>query len=94
MNLQKSYSSTTTVGKRNDCFLSEVPNDSHLGASVGIAFQPDQRGSRERHWKGISKVIEVVCKAIAANQAKFLCDRVNMLLDKPIRHGASPQPGG
>ena len=38
--------------------------------------------------RGISRVSEVDCKAIAADQAKFLRVRVDMLLDKLIRHGA------
>ena len=35
--------------------------------------------------RGIGRVIKVDCKAIAADQAKFLRVRVDMPLDKPIR---------
>ena len=38
--------------------------------------------------RGIGRVIEVDYKAIATDQAKFLCIRVDMPLDKPIRRGA------
>ena len=38
--------------------------------------------------RGIGRVIEVDCKAIAADQAKFLRIRVDMPLDKPIHRGA------
>ncbi|XP_075653297.1 uncharacterized protein At4g02000-like [Castanea sativa] len=38
--------------------------------------------------RGIGNVIEVDCKAIAANQAKFLSVRVDMPLDKPIHRRA------
>ena len=38
--------------------------------------------------RGIGKVIEVDCKAIAADQAKFLHIRVDMPLDKPIHRRA------
>nr|XP_023928912.1 uncharacterized protein LOC112040249 [Quercus suber] len=38
--------------------------------------------------RGIGRVIEVDCKAIAADQAKFLRIRVDMQLDKLIRRGA------
>ena len=37
--------------------------------------------------QGIGRVIEVVCKAIASNQARFLQVRVDMPLDKPIHRG-------
>ncbi|XP_050259710.1 uncharacterized protein LOC126704737 [Quercus robur] len=38
--------------------------------------------------RGVGRVIEVDCKAMAADQAKFLRIRVDMPLDKPIRRGA------
>ena len=38
--------------------------------------------------RGIGRVIEVDCKAIAADQAKFLRAIVDMPLDKPIHRGA------
>lgn len=38
--------------------------------------------------RAIGKVIEVNCKAIATDQAKFLHVIVDMPLDKPIRRGA------
>ena len=37
--------------------------------------------------QGIGRVIEVDCKAIASNQARFLQVRVDMPLDKPIHRG-------
>ena len=37
---------------------------------------------------GIGRVLEVDCKAIAADQARFLRIRVELPLDKPIRRGA------
>ena len=37
---------------------------------------------------GIGRVLEVDCKAIAADQACFLRIRVELPLDKPIRKGA------
>ena len=37
---------------------------------------------------GIGRVLEVDCKAIAADQARFLQIRVELPLDKPIRRGA------
>ena len=37
---------------------------------------------------GIGRVLEVDCKAIAADQARFLRIRVEIPLDKPIRRGA------
>ena len=38
--------------------------------------------------KGIGKVVEVDCKGVAADQAKFLRIRVEVPLDKPLRWGS------
>nr|POE62224.1 uncharacterized protein CFP56_71170 [Quercus suber] len=38
--------------------------------------------------KGIGKVVEVDCKGVAADQAKFLRIRVEVSLDKPLRWGS------
>ncbi|KAL0015264.1 hypothetical protein SO802_002333 [Lithocarpus litseifolius] len=38
--------------------------------------------------KGIGKVVEVDCKGVAADQAKFLRIRVEVPLDKPLRRGS------
>ena len=38
--------------------------------------------------KGIGKVVEVDCKGVAADQAKFLRIRVEIPLDKPLRRGS------
>ena len=37
---------------------------------------------------GIGKVVEVDCKGVTADQAKFLRIRVEILLDKPLRRGS------
>nr|POF25896.1 hypothetical protein CFP56_75037 [Quercus suber] len=85
---QKSYPTTVMVGKRNDCFLGELQNNSHLGASMGLPFDLINEEARRDIGRGIGRVTEVDCKAIAADQAKVLCVKVDMPLDKPIPCGA------
>ncbi|XP_050249322.1 uncharacterized protein LOC126696683 [Quercus robur] len=62
--------------------------ESQLKWVWGLPFDLINEEARKDIGGGIRRVLEVDCKAIATDQARFLRIRVELPLDKPIQRGA------
>ena len=54
----------------------------------GLLFNLITKEASQDIGESIGKVLEVDCKAIVANRARFLCIQVELPLKKPIKRGA------
>ena len=75
-------------GKRNDGVLCQFSTHPYLGASLGTSFHLINEEEGRDIGSGIGEVMDVDCKSISFDQARFLRICVDMLLDKPIQRGA------
>ncbi|KAK9997821.1 hypothetical protein SO802_017424 [Lithocarpus litseifolius] len=80
--------SLSLLGEGDEGFLSKLSICAYLGSSVGLPFDRINEEAVRDIGKAIGRVIEVDCKAIVSDQARFLHIRVEMPIDKPIRRGA------
>jgi len=72
------------MGERNDSIYCGFQIRTNLGPGLGTAFWLINEAVGKDIGGGIGRVLEVDCKTIAADQARFLRIRVELPLDKPI----------
>nr|POE91601.1 hypothetical protein CFP56_25644 [Quercus suber] len=82
--MDRGVSKITSYG-RNECLPVSFETIPIWVQVWGLPFDLINEEAGRDIGRGIGRVIEIDCKAIAADQAKFLRIRVDMPLDKPIR---------
>lgn len=75
------------MGQRHDGTFSHLHRLTYLGTNLGLPFVLINVKAGMEIGNNLGQVVEVDCKALTTDQARFLRVHVVTLLDKPIRKG-------